>query len=289
MVEVGEPLPAGALPAGDTPADVRALTERIAEGLAAVTLSFASWDEAALLAQAADLWLQPDPELPVQPTLPERVAARRQVLAAYRDLGGAGAPALQPLAASLAAYQRLLAAFGLRDEQVGAAYPLPSVLRFLLHSLWVLIVRLPLAVAGVALGVVPWWLCSWLAARVAHQPDQPGTYKLFGGILLYPLCWGIEAALAARLGGWRWGAAVAVLGPLGGWAAVRCRDRLRLLLTEARAYLLLRGGGRLGRELRRRRRLVLADLHAVAARLGVEGVGRGEAPGVAAEPAAERG
>ncbi|HEV8632024.1 MAG TPA: hypothetical protein VGV61_17045, partial [Thermoanaerobaculia bacterium] len=84
-----------------------------------------------------------------------------------------------------------------------------------------------------------------------------------------PLFWGGEALLA----GWRWGgwAAMAVLflGPIGGWAAVRFRDRLRWLRTEARAYLLLRGG-RLGTELRRRRDQVRDELLALAAELGEE-------------------
>jgi hypothetical protein len=224
--------------------------------------------------------LQPDPELPVQPPLPARFAARQRLLAAYREMGGAGAPRLQPLATALASYDRLLAAFGLGDEQVAAAYPLPSVARFVGRSLWMLLVRLPLATAGVLLGFLPWRLCALAASRVAHHPDQPGSYKLFGGILLYPLCWAIEAVLAGRWWGWRGAVAVMVLAPLGGWAAVRSRDRLRLLLTEARAYLLLRGpvAGRLGVELRRRRQAALAELRRLADEAGAVERPTGERP-----------
>jgi 1-acyl-sn-glycerol-3-phosphate acyltransferase len=286
LVQVGEPFgiaeqppPPGAVPAlavaEASPEAVRRLTERVATALAGVTLSFSSWDEARLLGHAADLWLQPDPELPVQPPLPARFAARQRVLAAYRDLGGAQAPRLQRLADAIGAYDRLLAAFGLRDEQVAAAYPLPSVASFLARSLWVVLVRVPLAAIGVVLGFVPWQLCTLLASRLAKQPDQPATYKLFGGILLYPLCWAAEAALAWQWWGWRGALAVAALGPIGGWAAVRSRDRLRLLVTEARAYVLLRGpiAGRLGRELRRRRQVALGELRELA-----DGLGVGEPP-----------
>lgn len=291
LVQVGEPLPAAELAGGgEEPEAVRRLTALLAAALDAVTLSYASWEEARVLRRAADLWLAPDPELPVGPPLSQRFAARRRVLDGWRRLGGATATRLRPLAASVAAYDRLLAAFALRDEQVVARYPLPSVLGFLLRSLLLLLVRLPLAVAGTLLGFLPWWLCALAASRVANHPDQPATYKLFGGVLLYPLFWTVEALLAGRWLGLRGGLAVAVLGPLGGWAAVRFRDRLRLLRTEARAFLLLRGPGRLGDELRRRRGEVLADLAALAAELGEPppaGVPEASAAGGLNPPAAE--
>ena len=284
LVQVGEPLSPEVLgkAAGADPEAVRRLTARLAAALDEGTLSYGSWEEARLLRRAADLWLAPDPDLPVQPPLAERFAARRRVLDAYRRLGGAGAERLRTLAASLAAYDRLLAAFDVRDEQVVASYPLPSVLRFVLRSLWVLLVRLPLAAAGVLLGFVPYRLCALAAMLVAHHPDQPATYKLFGGILLYPLFWALEALLAARWLGVGWGALVAGIAPLGGWAAVRFRDRLALLRTEARAFLLLRGEGGLGPELRRRRAEVLRELAAVAAELGEP------APAASARSRAER-
>lgn len=272
LVKVGEPLAAGGLLAGERP-DVRGATGALAAALAAVTLSYGSWEEARLVERAADLWLLPDPALPVQPPAADRFAARRRVLERYRELSATRPARLAPLERALAAYDRLLSAFDLRDDQVGAAYPLPSVARFAGETLWVLLVRLPLGAAGTLLNYLPFRLCGWLGARVADKPDMPGTYQLFGGIVLYPLSWGIAAALA----GWWRGApaavAVAVLGPLGGWAAMHLRDRVRLLRTEARAYLLLRGPGRLGGELRRRRDEVRAALLELAAEIG-EPMGR---------------
>jgi 1-acyl-sn-glycerol-3-phosphate acyltransferase len=273
LVRVGEPLTIDVVlretgvdaAAAEAP---RVLTQAIAAALAAVAPDYASWDEARLVERAADLWLRPDPALPGEESLAARETTRRRLLARYRALAATQPERLAPLTHALVAYDRVLSAFGLHDAQVGAAYPLPEVAAFVLRSLALLLVRLPLALAGVVLGWVPWRICGWAGGRVAHEPDQPATFKLLGGILLFPLFWGAEAALA----GWRWGAlaaaAVLALGPLGGWAAVRGRDRLRQLLVEARAFLLLRGPGRLGAELRRRRELVLAELHALETEVG---------------------
>ncbi|HEV8630713.1 MAG TPA: 1-acyl-sn-glycerol-3-phosphate acyltransferase, partial [Thermoanaerobaculia bacterium] len=162
LVRCGEPLAEEAIGSaiaageaateGGTAAAVRALTAAIAAALDEVTLGYRSWDEARLLQRAADLWLQPDPALPAQPSLGDRFAARRRVLARYRELAASRPGRLDALAAALAAYDRLLLAFDLRDAQVGAAYPLPSVFRFLAESVWLLLVRAPLALVGTLLG-----------------------------------------------------------------------------------------------------------------------------------------
>jgi len=271
LVAVGEPVDGERLGlvdgAGGDDA-VRRVTDAIAAALAEVTLSYGSWDEARLLARVADLWLQPDPEVPAQPPLADRFAARRRVLERYRDLVRTRPERVAPLAAAVVAYDELLSAHGLRDEQVGAAYPLPSVLRFLAESLWLLLVRLPLAAVGTVLDYVPYRVCGWAGALAARDPDQPATFKLFGGILLFPLTWAIEAVVAWRLLGWWAALAVAVLGPLGGWAAVRFRDRVRWLFTEARAFLVLERPGGAGDELRCRRAEVRRQLLALAEELG---------------------
>src|SRR5690349_23305976 len=43
------------------------------------------------------LWLQPDPELPTQPSLAARFAARRRLLARYREVRAARPERVQPL------------------------------------------------------------------------------------------------------------------------------------------------------------------------------------------------
>ena len=271
LVAVGEPLLGDELRLEGGPRDagaVRRVTEKIADGLEDVTLSHASWDEARRLARVADLWLQPDPELPTQPSLAERFAARRRLLARYRELSASRPERLQPLVEAVAAYDARLSALGLRDAQVGAAYPLPSVLRFLVESLVLLLIRLPLTIVGIVLDYVPYRICGFLGALSAKEPDQPATFKLFGGIVLFPLFWAGEAAYA----GWRWSwpaaLGVLVLGPLAGWVAIRFRDRLRFLRNEARAFVVLERPRSSGDELRGLRAAARRELLALAKEVG---------------------
>jgi hypothetical protein len=61
---------------------------------------------------------------------------------------------------------------------------------------------------------------------------------------------------------------VLVLGALGGYAAIRFRDRLRWLRTEARAFVLLRRPGGVGGEVRPRRDELRREVLALAQELG---------------------
>ena len=91
LVAVGEPLdPAAevALYATDPAAAVRGLTARIDAALKRVTLNYASWDEARLIARAADLYARPGPRrpAPTREETSEEIAIRRAMLDGYHDL-----------------------------------------------------------------------------------------------------------------------------------------------------------------------------------------------------------
>ena len=123
---------------------------------------------------------------------------------------------------------------------------------------------LPLAVAGDGrpLGSVP-VSSAPLAKRLAREEDVVATYKLFGGVLLFPFWWALCAGLAGRLGGWPAALCAIPLAAASGWAAVLFHERRRRLQEEVRAHLLLRSRRALAADLARRRGAVVAELRAL--------------------------
>src|SRR5262249_50688951 len=86
LVEIGDPIdpgPEAAAQAADPVEAVRRLTQRIADGLEAVTLSHASWEEARLVARAAALVSETEGE---STRLADVWRLRRQVIARHRAL-----------------------------------------------------------------------------------------------------------------------------------------------------------------------------------------------------------
>ena len=125
---------------------------------------------------------------------------------------------------------------------------------------------LRLAAVGTILNIVPFWLVRLVGWVVRRSPDQVATYKVFGGLVLYPLAWLVGAVLAARWTDSAWlGALVFLAGPLTGYAAMLFREQSGLFWNEARAYLFLRTRRRLATELKARRDQVLREVEELAA------------------------
>jgi len=277
LVTVGPPLdpsPEILLDATDADGAVRALTDRIDAALQAVTLNYASWDEARLIARAADLYARPSLDVPRYRTREETFAIRRAMIDGYRDLAARFPERTEAVAEAVRRYDRLLRALHLKDEQVAAAYPIPSVARFAGATLLRMLVWLPAALAGTLLNLVPFYLIR-LIARSARDGDQQATLKVFPGLVIYPLAWLAEAWAGARYGGGWLGLAVLLAAPLAGYAAIRFHERRERFAREARAYLLLRTRRRIGEELRARREEVYA---AVAGLVDLSGGDQGGAP-----------
>jgi glycerol-3-phosphate O-acyltransferase/dihydroxyacetone phosphate acyltransferase len=267
LVQVGEPIdPAPEIAMEDAIAAARALTARIDAELQAVTLNYETWEDARLIARAADLYRHRGFELPSRGSLEEGYAFRRAFLEGYRELRESHPEKVAAAAGCVREYDRLLEAFGLRDDQVGAAYPPSPVLRFAGRSLLRLLVHLPLAAIGTLLNYPAYRLVGEIVKRVLRLPaDQTATYKVFGALLFFPLAWIAEGFLAGHyLGGWT-GAAVALLAPPTGYLALLFHDRRAIFWHEARAYLLLRTRRRLAAELKGRRDAVLRQVEELAA------------------------
>ncbi|MEO7795911.1 MAG: hypothetical protein ABIV06_14180, partial [Thermoanaerobaculia bacterium] len=83
--------------------------------------------------------------------------------------------------------------------------------------------------------------------------NQIATYKVFPGIVAYPLTWATEAAFVWRSWGFASGVATVVVAALSGYIAVRFLERQESLWRESRAFFLLRRRSRIAEELRARR------------------------------------
>lgn len=270
LVRFGEPVdpaPERAVYESDPRGAVRALTERVRQALAQVTVNFPSWREARLIERAAEIYSRPSSALPAERPLAERFALHKAFVAGYRDLEARAPQRLRAVAEAVEAYDALLARHRLHDRQVASLYPAHGVLRFLAKSLGLLAVRLPVAMLGTATHAVPYLAVDVASRRLGKAPDVVATYKLFGSLLFYPLVWLAWAALAARLLGWPAALAALVLVPASGVVALRFWERRQFFVREVRAYLLLRTAGRASAELKAKRRAVLDAVQALAAEL----------------------
>lgn len=214
-----DPAPEAARYAAGGRAAVRELTARIARGLDAVTLSFASWEEARLIDRAAPLIVPPGPGGGTGTPLSETWTLRKAVVTGYRSLMTTEPEQAAAVAAEVSRYDRTLEAFQLKDEEVAPDGRSPagrSQTREAFRSLLVL----PVALVGTLLNWLPYRLPGWVAFRLTKTPDEPATYKLLTALLAFPVMWAAEVVVAALLGGPWWALGMAVAAPVTGYAAL---------------------------------------------------------------------
>lgn len=264
LVQVGEPIdpePEILLDQEDNLAAVRSLTDRVSQGLEEVTLNYGSWEDARLIAHAAEIYSGAVVKLPGRRRLAETFPVQRAFIEGYEDLRRRFPERVAAVVEAVRSYDRLLHAMRLRDDQVAAAYPFSPVLRFIGRTLLRLLIHLPLAILGTILNWPTYRLIGLIAPLVAKGiPDQVATYKLFGAVLFFPLTWIAEAVLAGRWLGWWSAPLVLLLAPLAGWAALLFHETHTSFWKEAWAYLLLRTRRRVAEQLKSCRETVLREV-----------------------------
>src|SRR5439155_113095 len=141
-------------------------------------------------------------------------------------------------------YRALLAEYHVKDEAVRARLDAPRRARRLRLG-WQAVVGLPLFAYGASVNFLPYWIPRWTARRMARKETDYATWRFLASVVAYPLFWGTEVWLVARVLGAAWALAFALSLPLSGavayryWVgAGRLRSRLRLnVLTLTREHV----------------------------------------------------
>jgi glycerol-3-phosphate O-acyltransferase / dihydroxyacetone phosphate acyltransferase len=252
LVSFGEPLHPGAYLAAyreDPVKAVDALTRDLQWAMEAQVVNVERIDDQRLVRAVEELYRE---EL-TQQVMDSRGLARRDVdpvrlsrsiAAAVQHFKTTDPARVESLWQRIRAYQALLAQYHVRDEVVRARRQrLPARTR-LVYS-WDAIVGLPFFGYGAAVNALPYYVPRWLARRMAHKETDYATIRLLASIVAFPLFWGLETWLVARLAGLRWAALFALSLPLSGliayryligagWLRVRLRFA-RLAATQSQA------------------------------------------------------
>jgi glycerol-3-phosphate O-acyltransferase/dihydroxyacetone phosphate acyltransferase len=266
LVLIGAPVPTAdcvALHAGDPVAAARTLTDRLAAALRRQIVEAEDRETLRLLRLLERIWhLEIGAASDPRSTTWLQRAAR-----AYRWLRHAAPADVEAFRREVEDYELALERLRVTPETLGRVYAPPVVLRYVAREVIPLLLGLPLALLGLLLHALPYQLVG-LGVRLARpEPDVEATYKMAGGVVVYPLAWALQAWLAARL----LGPAAAVLVVLvlvpAGIFALAWKARLEDVAREATAlaHFLARRG--LRERLLERRRALAAQLERLATRV----------------------
>jgi len=200
LVLVGAPVPLDdcrALAARDPGAGVRMLTERLTEALRRQIIEAEDRDTLRLLRVIERVWHEESGTAPE----PRSAAWLQRASRAYRWLRVSAPTDVESFRREVETYADELDQIGVRPETLGRRYAPSVVARYTGREVLPLLLGLPLAAVGMVLHALPYQLLG-LGVRLARpDADTEATYKLAGGIVIYPLAWAFEAWLVHRWGG----------------------------------------------------------------------------------------
>jgi len=141
-------------------------------------------------------------------------------------------------------YRALLAEHHVKDEAVRARLERTRP-RQRIRLTWEAIAGFPFFVYGATVNFLPYWIPRWVARRRSRKETDYATWRFLTAMLAFPLFWGLEIWIAARLAGRAAALVFALSLPISGviayryWVgAGRLRSRLRfgaLALTREHA------------------------------------------------------
>jgi glycerol-3-phosphate O-acyltransferase / dihydroxyacetone phosphate acyltransferase len=266
LVLVGAPVATTdcvALHRRDPVAAVRALTDRLAAALRRQIVEAEDRETLQLMRLLERLWHQ-ESGTHATPGSPAWLQATAR---AYRWLRLTAPAEVEDFRREVEEYARELERLGVTPETLGRAYAPSVVLRYAAREIVPVLLGLPLALLGMLLHALPYQLIRFGIGLARPEADVEATYKIAGGVVIYPLAWAFEVWLAARLGGARLAVLLVLALVPAGFFALAWQARLHDVTREATAlwHFLARRG--LRERLLARRRVLAHELDRLAARV----------------------
>ena len=252
LISIGQPIDPLDVPGRADPEDraaVDQVTERIEEGIKAVTVNYPSWEEANIIGRAADLYASQQAVESVEARLASEFAIHKELADAYSEMKVSYARRVGRIVNAVNAYDRLLKVLSIEHEHVIQEHPKLLQAIFSLRKLSLFVIRVPLALLGLFLNAAPYFFTT-MTRHIKVPPDRASTTKLVAGIFLYPLCWTLQAMLfgSELIPPSVWW----LLAPLSGVSALLFQERHTQLLDELRTYLKLKSHSEMKQELEQR-------------------------------------
>jgi hypothetical protein len=237
-VTFGVPIPYADLPwgAGEDPAAVDALTERLREALESLTVNAERWEDLNVVQGVRSMALD---LAGVKATPEDEGEITRRLVAQFYRARMEHPTQLHALLVKARAYLRMLDLLGLKDEDVVREATAGSALDKVWRRLAVIVLGYPPAAYGWIFNFLPYFITGRMAVLAGAGRDVVATYKIYGGLLFFPLFYLLQGWLLWWAAGPLWAVPAVLLGaPCGLWAIRYYAIRAKFVRLAAAALSL---------------------------------------------------
>ena len=261
VIRVNDPIDVvvgGQSPDDADPDQVNALTQKIAQSLTEVTLNYPSWEEAKWINKTAELYFHRHPQTGLLGE--SEFTVKKKFTQIFEMLKQESPEQVVQIVQKIQDYEEFLSILSLKNPELIHRYPKSQDILYIIKGIFFLFIRFPLAIIGILLNFLPFWITRGVSFFVLHRQDRMATAKIMTGLMVYPLTWILWGMLIGLKTSASWGWFGFLLGPGCGLIALKFLDHRQQLFQEMRAYLILRSHHKMVQEVETRTQVVLEKI-----------------------------
>lgn len=237
LVQYGQPVELD-IPDGLTEhAAVELLTNRIGQGLAAVTLNADSWQDIDLASRVETFFAFRHGRHRKE-QLSQKFRALQRLIDGQRLLLEHEPDRVRTLIRHLRTFERLCGCCGIGDYHLTLNYCPTLIALYIVRTLFVLLIGFPVALWGAVNSILPFRLTYHLSRLIAKGEDQYDTTRILLGMFLFGLFWSLQCTyIYLHFGsGWMFAYFISLL--VSTPVALKMRSEYRYTLDNLRVFFL---------------------------------------------------
>lgn len=237
---------------------VRLITERVKNGIEAVTLNTQSWQDLDLVkrleqffslrtskTEVDEIYISDSKEKTNtnssdQPrkTLSERFQALQQLIEVQDLLKQHEPEKIRSLMSKLRVFERLCRACGINDYHLAVKYQPLLLTLYTLRTLGIVFIGFPIALWGFINSIIPYSLTQFFTKKISQKIDQHDTAWVMLGMLFFGIFWGLQCNYVYNNFGFYWSLFYLSSIILGSALAINLKGEYQRTITNLKVFFL---------------------------------------------------
>ncbi|MEE9327247.1 MAG: 1-acyl-sn-glycerol-3-phosphate acyltransferase [Cocleimonas sp.] len=179
------------------------ITDRVKQGIEAVTLNTNSWKDMRLLTRLEKFFAFRHGKRR-KSNLSQRFYALQRLIEAQRLLEESEPDKVRSLISKLRMFERLCNVCGIKNYHLALQYHPLLLIIYMLRTLGIVLIGFPVALWGIINSYIPFKLTDFLSRTFSKDSDQYDTARVLSGITIFSLFWGVQTHIIYRYFGVSW-------------------------------------------------------------------------------------
>ena len=216
---------------------VHLITDRVKEGIEAVTLNAPSWDDIDLVSRLERFFSMRHGKRRTA-TLKQRFQSMQRLIEAQTLLREHEPDKVRSLMSKLRMFERLCKVCGINNYHLAIKYKPLLLVIYTLRTLGIVFIGFPVALWGILNNAIPYKITGFLTYKFSKGADQYDTARVIIGLAAFGLFWGLQSYYVFQNFGLKWFVIYGISLLISGVVALSLRGEFKRTLKNLNVFFL---------------------------------------------------